>query len=264
MTSAEYQTIRYQLQDGLATISLNRPAKMHAMNRAMRLELAEAFTRAGAEARAMLLTSEPPEAGGKAAFCVGQDLEDIRSDDLEETLIEEYAPMLRALLEAPIPCVAAIIGPAAGAGLHLAMSADIVFAARSARFTAPFARIGLIPAASGSYWLPRLAGPQRAAAMTFLGEPISAEQAADWGMIWKAVPDEELMQTAGEAARRIATGPTVAFRGARLALRESLANDFETQLALETRMQGEAGRSRDYQEGVAAFLEKRKPNFEGR
>ena len=185
MTETDYQTIRYRLADDIATVSLNRPEKMHAMNRAMRLELASAFTRAGAEARAILLTSEPPSAPDqKPGFCSGQDLETIREEELENILEEEYLPMLRALVNAPIPAVAAIIGPAAGAGLHLAMSADLIFAARSASFTAPFSKIGLMPAAAGSYWLPRLVGPQRAAGMAYLGEPVSAAQAEAWGLIW--------------------------------------------------------------------------------
>ena len=264
MSDQAYQTIRYDLADDLATVSLNRPEKMHAMDREMRLELTDALERAAAEARAILLTSEPPAQGGKPAFCSGQDLAKIREEDVEDIVRQEYAPMLRALVEAPVPTIAAVIGPAAGAGLHLALSADVIFAARSAVFAAPFSKIGLMPAAAGSYWLARRAGLQRAFAMSYLGEPVSAEQAEAWGMIWKAVPDEELMETARKAAQRIAKGPTVAFRGAKSALRASLDNDFETQLDIEATLQGEAAASRDYQEGVAAFLEKRRPNFEGR
>lgn len=265
MPDTAYETVRYSLEDGVATVSLNRPDNANAMNKTMRLELTQAFRRAGAEARALLLKAErPADPAKKALFCAGQDLSDIRADDLELTLIEEYAPMLRALVEAPIPSIAALHGPAAGAGLHLALSADIVFAARSATLTAPFAKIGLIPGGAGSYWLPRLAGPQRAAAMTLLGDPVSAEQAEAWGLIWKAVEDAALEETALAAARKLAAGPTLAFRLTREALRASLTQDFEAQLALEARLQGEAGRSRDYMEGVAAFLEKRRPVFEGR
>lgn len=265
MTEPAYETIRYHLADDVARVALNRPARMHAMNRAMRLELTDAFSRAGREARAILLTSERgDDPSVKPSFCAGQDLGSIREEDLETILEEEYAPMLRALIHAPIPSVAAIIGPAAGAGLHLAMSADLIFAARSASFTAPFAKIGLMPAAAGSYWLPRLAGPQRAAGMAFLGEPVPAAQAEAWGLIWKAVEDEALEAEAEAAARKIAAGPTVALRAAKRAFRESLANDFESQLTLEARLQGEAGRTRDYLEGVDAFLEKRAPRFQGR
>ncbi|MEM9725758.1 MAG: enoyl-CoA hydratase-related protein [Pseudomonadota bacterium] len=265
MTDTDYETIRYRVADDVATISLNRPEKLHAMNKAMRLELAAAFTRAGEEARAILLTAEPPSAPGqKAGFCSGQDLETVREEELEDVVAREYNPMLRALVEAPIPSVAAVNGPAAGAGLHLALSVDITFAARSASFTAPFSRIGLMPAAGGSYWLPRLAGPQRAAGMAYLGEPISAEQAAEWGLIWKMVDDDALLETAEAAARKIARGPTAAFRFTKEAFRASLHSDFPTQLALETRLQGAAGRTEDYSEGVSAFLEKRRPVFRGR
>lgn len=265
MSETTYQTVLYSLEDDVATVSLNRPDNANAMNKTMRLELADAFQRAAREARAILLKAErPANPAKKALFCAGQDLSDIRADDLELILREEYGPMLRGLIEAPIPSIAALHGPAAGAGLHLALSADIVFAARSATLTAPFAKIGLIPAGAGSYWLPRLAGPQRAAAMTLLAEPVPAETAAAWGLIWKAVADEALEQEARAAAAKIAGGPTLAFRLTREALRASLSHDFEAQLALEARLQGEAGRSRDYMEGVAAFLEKRRPSFEGR
>ncbi|MEL6977759.1 MAG: enoyl-CoA hydratase-related protein [Pseudomonadota bacterium] len=265
MTETAYETVRYRMVDAVARISLNRPDRLHAMNRTMRLELTEAFRRAGREARAILLTSErSADPAVKPSFCAGQDLGAIREEDLETILDEEYAPMLRALIDAPIPSVAAIIGPAAGAGLHLALSADVIFGARSASFTAPFSRIGLMPAAAGSYWLPRLAGPQRAAGMAFLGEPVSAEQAERWGLIWRALPDDELEAAAERAAAKIASGPTVALRATKAAFRASLSNGLEAQLALETKLQGEAGRSRDYMEGVAAFLEKRKPRFEGR
>ena len=264
MTDAAYQTIRYDLTDNLATISLDRADKMHSMNRAMRLELAAAFTRASDEAHAILLTSEPPAAGGKPAFCTGQDLSAIREEQVEDMVREEYNPMLRAVANSPIPTIAALIGPAAGAGMHLALSADVIFAAQSAYFAAPFSRLGLMPAAAGSYWIPRRVGLQRAYAMTYLGERVPAEQAEAWGLIWKAVPDDALMDTATKAARRIAEGPTVAFRGAKKALRVSLGNDFETQLELEAGLQGEAAASEDYQEGVEAFLEKRAPRFNGR
>lgn len=265
MSDALYETLVYTVSDAVATISLNRPDRMNAMNRTMRAELTDAFARAAEEARVMLLTAQKPQdPSAKAAFCAGQDLGDIRNEDLEQVLREEYGPMLRGLIDAPIPSIAAIGGSAAGAGLHLALSADLVFAARSATLTAPFARIGLIPGGAGSFWLPRLAGPQRAAGMALLGEPVDAETAERWGLVWRCVDDAALDAAARAAAERLAKGPTEAYRLTRIALRRSLGNDLDAQLELEARLQGDAGRTRDFAEGVAAFLEKRRPHFEGR
>lgn len=274
----QYNTIDYRLEDGLAEITLNRPEKMNAMTSEMRLELASALNRAHGgvlcsdkvlgprdapraitgEARAILIT------GAGEGFCAGQDLGDVTKSELEMTLREEYAPMLRAVALSPIPTVCAVNGVAAGAGAHVAMSADIVVAGRSARFVEPFARIALMPAGAGSYWLPRLVGHARARGMTMLSEPVSAETAERWGLIWSVVDDDALATEARRIARKLATGPTTAFCLAKQALTASMGNDFETQIDLEARLQGEAGRTRDYLEGVAAFLEKRKPRFEGR
>lgn len=264
-----YEAIRYALEpvehSRLAVITLHRPDKMNAMDARMRAELADAFRRASDEARAILLQAAPnPVPEGPSAFCAGQDLGDIRDTDLERSLVEEYGPMLSALAKAPIPSVCVVEGVAAGAGLHLALSADILIAAHSARFVAPFSRIGLIPAGAGSYWLPRVAGPRRATAMVLLGEPVPAETAVAWGLATEAVADAEARTRGRALAERLALGPTKAFALAKTALRDSLTTSFDAQLALEAKLQGEAGRTRDYQEGVAAFLEKRRPQFEGR
>lgn len=265
MTAQSYETVAYALEDGVATVSLNRPEKMHALSRTMRRELADAFRRADREARALLLTSEPPSGPDqRAAFSTGQDLGDVRTENLEQTILEEYAPMLSALYGLSIPSVCAVRGAAAGAGLHLALLCDIVIAGRSARFIAPFAKIGLMPAGGGSWILPRLIGRARARAMTLLGEPVTADQAVAWGMIWSAVEDGDLDGEARRIAEKLAAGPTVAFRLGRDALRAGFGGDFEAHLRHEAVLQGEAGRTRDYMEGVAAFLEKRRPRFEGR
>ncbi|MEO1329992.1 MAG: enoyl-CoA hydratase-related protein [Pseudomonadota bacterium] len=262
-----YETIRYEIDASadapVAVIRLARPEKMNAMNRAMRLELGDAFARAGAEARALLITGAEAE-GFKPAFCAGQDLEDVRASDLRKTLDEEYGPAFRGLIELPIPSVAAVNGAAAGAGAHLAMCADICFAARSAKFVEPFARLGLIPAGTGSYWLPRRVGMARALGMTLLGEPLAAEQAEEWGLIWRAVDDAALWEVSEATANRLAAGPTAGFRLTKEALRASPTNDLSAQLALERELQGEASDTADYAEGVQAFLEKRPPRFEGR
>ena len=257
----DYQTIAYGVADEVATIRLNRPDRMNALNAAMRRELVDALARAPDEARAVVLTGTGP------GFCAGQDLGDVRSLgelNLEQVLREEYEPLLRLLYDCPVPTLCAVNGVAAGAGANLALGADIVIAARSARFIEAFARIGLIPDAGGTFWLPRMVGQARAMGMCLLAEPIPAATAAEWGLIWEMVEDDTLESRTTELARRLAAGPTVAYRLAKRALRESPANDLSAQLALEADLQAEAGRSRDFMEGVMAFLEKRTARFEGR
>ncbi|MFN3613529.1 MAG: enoyl-CoA hydratase-related protein [Rubrimonas sp.] len=257
----DYETILYGVEEGVARLVLNRPDRMNALNGQMRRELRHALLRAGVEARAVLLT------GAGRAFCAGQDLGDARSladADLETVLRDEYEPMLRALLDCPAPTVCAVNGAAAGAGANLALAADIVIAGRSATFTQAFARIGLIPDAGGTFMLPRQVGLPRALGMCLLAEPIPAERAADWGMVWEVADDEALAIRAGALAARLAAGPTLALRLTKQALRKSAGNGLDEQLALEASLQGKAGRSRDFLEGVTAFLERREPGFEGR
>jgi 2-(1,2-epoxy-1,2-dihydrophenyl)acetyl-CoA isomerase len=259
--ATEYETIRYALEDGVATVTLDRPDKMNGLTRAMRGELMEALDRAGHEARAVVVT------GAGRGFCSGQDLGDadsIEEIDLERTLREEYEPLLSRIADCPVPTIAAVNGPAAGAGCNLALAADIVVAARSAVFIEAFARIGLVSDAGGTFWLPRLVGHARAMGMCLLAEPIEADTAAEWGLIWEVVEDEALADHAAALARRLAEGPTLAYRLTKRAMRASPGNALSDQLALEAELQGEAGASRDFREGVAAFLEKRKPVFEGR
>jgi len=256
-----FATIRYAVADGVATIILDRPDRMNSLNAAMRRDLLAALTRAPEEARAVVLT------GAGRGFCSGQDLGDAaRFEDinLSETLREEYEPLLTALGDCPVPTIAAVNGPAAGAGANLALTADIVVAARSASFIQAFARIGLIPDAGGTYWLPRLVGQARAMGMCLTTDPVPAARAVEWGLIWEMVEDDALSDRAEALARQLAEGPTLAFRLMKRALRASGANDLDAQLELEAQLQGEAGRSRDFMEGVAAFLEKRAPRFEGR
>ncbi len=257
----DYETILYAQAEGVATITLNRPDRMNALTGPMRRELLHALGRGAEEARAVVLT------GAGRGFCAGQDLGDAASVadlDLETTLREEYEPLLRAIASAPVPVLAAVNGAAAGAGANLALAADVVIAARSAVFVEAFSRIGLIPDAGGTWLLPRMVGLPRAMGMCLFAEPIDAGRAAEWGLVWEVVDDDQLAQRAAELALRLAKGPTLAHRLAKQALREGLSNDLEGQLALEAKLQGEAGRSRDFLEGVAAFLEKRKPAFEGR
>ena len=256
-----YQTIDYLVADDVATVRLNRPDKMNALSTVMRHELIEALTRAADAARAVVLTGNGP------GFCAGQDLGDVGSLaelDLDRVLRDEYEPLLKLIYDCPVPTICAVNGAAAGAGANLALGADIVIAARSASFLQAFARIGLVPDAGGTYWLPRLVGQARAMGMCLLAEPIPATAAAEWGLIWEVVEDDALESRAAELARRLAGGPTAAYRLIKQALRASPGNGLQAQLDLEAGLQAEAGRTRDFMEGVMAFLEKRTARFEGR
>lgn len=257
----DYETIQVEFADDVATVRLNRPDKMNAMNAVMRKELVAAMADASSSARAIVLTGNGP------GFCAGQDLGDVKSFgdlDLGATLRDEYEPLIKAIHECPVPTIAAINGSAAGAGANIALSADIVVAARSASFLEAFARIGLIPDAGGTYWLPRLVGHARAMGMSLLADKISAEQALAWGLIWDVVDDDTLDSRAREIAMKLAKGPTKAYRLIKQALHASQGNDLVTQLEVEASLQAEAGQSQDFREGVMAFLEKRPAVYEGK
>ncbi|WP_341234433.1 enoyl-CoA hydratase-related protein [uncultured Sulfitobacter sp.] len=257
----DYQTLTFDLTDGLAVITLNRADKMNALTSQMRAEIEHAFTQAGKLARCVVVT------GAGRAFCSGQDLGDSNGGaamDLERTLRDEYAPMLRAISNCPVPTIAAVNGAAAGAGANLALAADIVIATESAYFLQAFTRIGLIPDAGGTYTLPRQMGMAKAMGAALFADKISARQADNWGMIWEAVPDAEFDGHWRAKAAQLASGPTMAYASTKKAIRESWDNSFEDQLALEAREQGKCGQSRDFKEGVIAFLQKRIAKFEGR
>ncbi|TKD14670.1 2-(1,2-epoxy-1,2-dihydrophenyl)acetyl-CoA isomerase [Rhodobacter capsulatus] len=255
-----YHTIRYEMSEGLAVITLDRPEVMNALNAAMRRELTEALHRARGEARAIVLT------GSGRAFCSGQDLGDGATEglNLETVLREEYEPLLQAIYSCPLPVLAAVNGAAAGAGANLALAADVVIAAQSAAFMQAFARIGLMPDAGGTWWLPRQVGIARAMGMALFAEKIGAEEAARIGLIWEAVPDVDFEHHWRARAAHLAKGPTAAFGALKRAFHAGLTNPLSAQLALEARLQGELGRSADFREGVLAFLEKRPPHFTGR
>lgn len=255
-----YSTITYDLTGGIATITLNRPEVMNALSTLLRCELLEALLRAQQEARVMVLT------GTGRAFCSGQDLQDagkIGSFDLERILNEEYVPMIKAITDSPIPTIAAVNGAAAGAGANLTLAADIVIAAESASFIQAFTRIGLVPDAGGSYWLPRQIGLARSMGAMLLGDKVTARQAADWGMIYDCVADADFAANVQARAAQLAAGPGVAYKGVKQMLRASFANDLDAQLALEAQLQGACGQTDDFREGVAAFLEKRPARFTG-
>jgi 2-(1,2-epoxy-1,2-dihydrophenyl)acetyl-CoA isomerase len=255
-----YETITVTEADGVATITLNRAEVMNALSSRLRGELLAAIQAASGTARCIVLT------GAGRAFCSGQDLQDamaLGQTDLGRILAEEYEPLLKAIYDCPVPTIAAVNGAAAGAGANLALACDVVIACESASFIQAFTRIGLIPDAGGTYWLPRQVGMARAMGAALFAEKISARQAVDWGMIWEAVPDEGFAAHVAARAGALAAGPTVAYRLVKEALRASPANGLEAQLALEARLQSEAGATVDFREGVAAFLEKRPARFQG-
>jgi 2-(1,2-epoxy-1,2-dihydrophenyl)acetyl-CoA isomerase len=250
-------------EHGVLTLTLNRPDKLNAFNAVLHEALAAALKRAAedAEARVVLLT------GAGKGFCAGQDLADRaivpggERPDLGESIDKGYNPLVRALRALPKPVVCAVNGAAAGAGANIALACDIVLAARSARFLQAFARIGLVPDSGGTWVLPRLVGEARARALMMLAEPITAEQAVDWGMIWRVVDDENLLGEAHALAERLAAGPTHAYGLMKRAFLASSANSLDAQLDLERDLQREAGAADEYVEGVRAFLEKRPADF---
>tara|TARA_B100000242_G_scaffold260793_1_gene206308 strand:- start:2166 stop:2960 length:795 start_codon:yes stop_codon:yes gene_type:complete len=252
-------------KDGpLLIITLNRPEKLNAFNVEMHTALRAALEAARDDklCRAVLLT------GSGRGFCAGQDLSDRDPSkgelpNLGETLNTFFNPNVRLIQEMPKPIVAAINGTAAGAGVNIALSCDIVLAASSAKFFQAFAKVGLIPDAGGSWSLPQLIGPARARGFSMLSEPLSATTAADWGMIWKVIDDDKLMAEAHKIAIQLANGPTLGLSLTKQAILASATNSLDEQLVLEEQLQARAGASNDYREGVTAFLEKRPAKFTG-
>ncbi|CAN5245043.1 2-(1,2-epoxy-1,2-dihydrophenyl)acetyl-CoA isomerase PaaG [soil metagenome] len=261
-----YSTIKHELQDGLVTITLNRPQRLNAFNTEMHAELRDALDDADHDdaVRCMLLT------GSGRGFCAGQDLSDRAvqpgeaAPDLGESIEQNYNPLIRRLTKLEMPVLCAVNGVAAGAGANLAFACDIVLAARSAKFIQAFCKIGLIPDTGGTWHLPRLAGHARAMGMALLGEAVDAETAERWGLIWKCLDDDSLLNEATRLGRHLATQPTAGLALIKRAMRASWSNELQAQLELEKELQRRAGRSEDYREGVQAFLEKRAPRFTGR
>jgi len=257
----EFETLKYDVTDAVAVIRFARPDTMNAMTSQMRAEITAAVTMGGKEARALVIT------GTGRAFCSGQDLSDVgdaASIDFERTLRDEYLPMLKAITDCPIPTIAAVNGVAAGAGANLALSADVVIATQSAYFLQAFSRIGLIPDAGGTYWLPRSMGMPKAMGAALFAEPISAQQASDWGMIWEAVDDVAFEEHWMKRARTLAAGPTLAYGHIKASIRGTWDNTLDAQLADEGRRQGTCSMTHDFKEGVVAFFEKRPAKYQGR
>lgn len=261
----EYQHILYSGAEGIARLTLNRPARLNSFIVAMHEEVTDALAQVANDrsVRVLVLT------GAGRAFCAGQDLADrsvapgTAPPDLGESIERYYGPLVLALRRLPIPVLCAVNGAAAGAGANIALACDIVIAARSASFLESFCKLGLLPDTGGTYFLPRLLGQARATGLAMLGDKLSGEQAAAWGLIWKCVDDEQLVAETEALARHFASAPTLGLARTKQALQASGLNTLEQQLDLERDGMRELGRSADYREGVAAFIDKRAPRFVG-
>lgn len=261
-----YQTILFEINEGVARLTLNRPDRLNSFNVQMHQEVREALAQVAAskEARVLVFT------GAGRGFCAGQDLADRavapggEGVDLGDSIENNYKPLILALRNLPMPIIGAVNGVAAGAGANLALACDLVIAARSANFVQAFCKLGLVPDSGGTWYLPRLLGNARAMGLAMLGDKLSAEQAAQWGMIWRCVDDTEFKSTVDQLAMQLATAPTKGLARTKQAIYESWDKTLEEQLNMERDFQRELGRSQDYAEGVAAFTEKRAPKFIGR
>jgi len=260
-----YDTILFSVDGGIARLTLNRPDKLNSFNTEMHGEVRHALEHLPLSgARVLVLT------GAGRGFCAGQDLGDravapgCSGIDLGESIDKYYKPLVLALHNLAVPVIAAVNGVAAGAGANIALACDLVIAARSASFVQAFSKLGLLPDSGGTWILPRLVGSARALGLTLLGNKLPAEQAAAWGMIWQCVPDAELGTVVDTLAGALAVAPTRGLAWTKAAIRGSWQHSLDEQLDIERDAQRELGRSGDYAEGVAAFVEKRTPRFTGR
>ncbi|MBV5299690.1 MAG: 2-(1,2-epoxy-1,2-dihydrophenyl)acetyl-CoA isomerase [Rhodoferax sp.] len=260
-----YQTIRFEVQDAIARLTLNRPDKLNSFTTAMQAELRAALdtVQNDTSIRVLVLT------GAGRAFCAGQDLADPEMTigpmlpDIGNVIEKYYKPLILALQNLRVPTVAAVNGIAAGAGASLALACDLVIAAKSASFLQAFSKIGLIPDTGGTWFLPQRVGMARALGLALLADKLPAEKAAEWGLIWQVVDDIELPSTIDKLAAQLATLPTKALVRTRAAMHAAPNHTLEQQLSLEAGFMRELGWSHDFAEGVAAFMEKRPPQFTG-
>ncbi|HZO21254.1 MAG TPA: 2-(1,2-epoxy-1,2-dihydrophenyl)acetyl-CoA isomerase PaaG [Steroidobacteraceae bacterium] len=261
-----YQTILFETTAGVARLTLNRPDRLNSFNSAMHQEVRDAIASliGDSGARVLVIT------GSGRGFCAGQDLGDRAvapggaAADLGESIEKNYKPLVLALHSLQIPVIAAVNGVAAGAGANIALACDLVIAARSASFVQAFCKLGLVPDSGGTWFLPRLLGTARAMGLSLLGDKLPAQQAAEWGLIWRCVEDAELRAVVDELAAQLAAAPTRGLARTKQALYESWGRTLEQQLDVERDYQRELGRTTDYAEGVAAFTAKRAPKFTGR
>ncbi|MFD1063083.1 enoyl-CoA hydratase-related protein [Winogradskyella litorisediminis] len=256
-------SILLKIENKIATISLNRPKVFNSFNREMALSLQRILDdcETNDDIRAIVLI------GNGKAFCAGQDLKEVTDPELnpgfKKILDEHYNPIILKIRNIKKPIIGAINGVAAGAGANIALACDVVVAHEKVSFIQAFSLIGLIPDSAGTFFLPRLIGFQKALALAMLGDKISANEAEKMGMIYKSVPAEDFEETINQLAFKLANMPTLALGKIKEAYNKSMTNTLEDQLALESKLQIEAASSNDYAEGVAAFIEKRKPNFNG-
>jgi 2-(1,2-epoxy-1,2-dihydrophenyl)acetyl-CoA isomerase len=271
-----YQTILFEVADGIARLTLNRPDRLNSFNTVMHAEVRAALASlrdgagggsagSGSTARVLVLS------GAGRGFCAGQDLGDravspggTAAVDLGESIEKNYKPLVMTLRNLPLPVIGAVNGVAAGAGANIALACDLVVATRSASFIQAFSKLGLVPDSGGTWFLPRLVGTARAMGLAFLGDKLSAEQAAQWGLIWRCVEDAEFSGVVDALARQLAAAPTQGLARTKQAIYESWGRSLEQQLDAERDAQRALGYTADYAEGVAAFTEKRAPQFTGR
>ena len=261
-----YQTILFEITAGVARLTLNRPDRLNSFNVQMHGEVRDALAQVASskDARVLVLS------GAGRGFCAGQDLGDRAVApggdrvDLGDSVEKYYKPLVLALRNLPMPVICAVNGVAAGAGANIALACDLVVATRSASFVQAFSKIGLVPDSGGTWFLPRLVGTARAMGLALLGDKLPAEQAAQWGLIWRCVDDAEFKAAVDQLATQLASAPTQGLARTKQAIYESWGHSLEEQLNQERDFQRELGRSQDYAEGVAAFTEKRNPKFVGR
>ena len=257
------KSIQLKVENKVAYITFNRPEVFNSFNREMAFSLQETLDacEVNKDVRAIVLT------GNGKAFCAGQDLKEVTDPDLnpgfKKILEEHYNPIITRIRSIKKPIIGAINGVAAGAGANIALACDVVVAHEKVSFIQAFSLIGLVPDSAGTFFLPRLIGFQKALALAMLGDKIGAEEAEKMGMIYKCVPTEEFDKTINKLALKLANMPTKALGMIKELFNTSMTNDLESQLALEAKLQIEAAQSNDYAEGVAAFIEKRQPNFKG-
>lgn len=266
MSENEYQNIEFSIDDGLAVLTWNRPDRLNSFNTAMHAEVKDAFKRIKKDKslRCLIIT------GNGRGFCAGQDLSDRavaaseEMPDLAESVEKNYNPLIRNITNLEMPVLCAVNGVAAGAGANIALACDIVFAARSASFIQPFNKLGLVPDSGGTWILPRLVGMSRALSLCLLGEKVKADEAQAMGMIYKVIDDDRLLDEVTAVAKQLAKAPTKGLALIKRAIRASSLNTLDEQLDLERDLQGVAGRTDDYREGVDAFMNKREPTYQGK